>query len=50
MAIFSLTMPVAYGIAPVMGGLFNDGLGPLAIWYVGAGISLLGMLVFLIFF
>lgn len=36
MSIYGLTWGIAAGIGPVLGGLLNDNLGPVAIWYGGA--------------
>jgi MFS family permease len=46
MSLYALTWTVASAIGPVAGGLLNDNLGPLAVWYGGAGFGLLSALSF----
>jgi MFS family permease len=36
MSLYGLTWNVASGIGPVIGGMLNDNIGPVAIWYGGA--------------
>jgi MFS family permease len=43
MSIYGLTWSVAAAIGPVTGGLLNDYLAPVATWYGGMCIGLLGM-------
>ena len=53
MGVYGLTWGVAMGIGPVLGGMLNDRVAPVAIWYAGlvlggiasAGFVLLGRLV-----
>jgi MFS family permease len=40
MSFFSLSQGAGRGIAPLLGGLLNDNIGPKAIWYGGALIGL----------
>ena len=47
MGIFGLTWSVAAGIAPIMGGLLNDNLGPHFIWLGGMMVGLLGTTAFI---
>jgi MFS family permease len=42
MSVFNLTTGVARGTAPVIGGWLNDQIAPIAIWYGGALMALLG--------
>jgi MFS family permease len=46
MGIFGLTWSIAGGIAPIMGGLLNDNLGPRFIWLGGMMVGLLGVAAF----
>jgi MFS family permease len=46
MSLYTLTWSVAAGIGPVMGGLFNDNLGPKFIWWGGGLIGLIGVIGF----
>ena len=48
MSLYSLTMGAAKGIGPVIGGLLNDNISPVAIWYGGAVMGVLSACVFLI--
>lgn len=48
MSLYSVTWPVAQMIGPVMGGLLNDNLGPVTIWYGGLVIGLLSTAGFLL--
>jgi MFS family permease len=48
MSIAGLTWSAAAGIAPVLGGYLNDHLAPVAIWYGGFVIGILGTLGFYI--
>lgn len=46
MGIFGLTWSIAAGIAPIMGGLLNDNLGPRYIWVGGMLVGLLSVAAF----
>jgi MFS family permease len=46
MSIYGLTWSVGFGIGPVLGGLLNDHLAPVAIWYGGLVMALAGALGF----
>jgi MFS family permease len=48
MSISGLTWPAAAGIAPLLGGYLNDNIMPVATWYGGFLIGLLGILWFYI--
>ncbi|NIS79920.1 MAG: MFS transporter [Anaerolineales bacterium] len=48
MGLYSLVWSVGFGIGPVIGGLLNDQLAPVAIWYGGLVMGLLGAIGFLI--
>lgn len=48
MSLYGLTWGAASGIGPVVGGLLNDHMGPVAIWYGGGLIAAAGALYFLI--
>jgi MFS family permease len=43
MSIAGLTWPMAAGIAPILGGYLSDNVAPVAIWYGGFLIGLLGI-------
>jgi len=47
MSLYGLTWGVASGIGPVLGGFFNDNLGPSFIWYGGAVVGFISVLGFL---
>jgi predicted MFS family arabinose efflux permease len=36
MSVYALTWGLGFGIGPVIGGLLNDNLAPVAIWIFGA--------------
>jgi MFS family permease len=48
MSITGLTWSVAAGIAPILGGYLNDNIAPVATWYGGFMIGIVGMLWFFI--
>lgn len=48
MGIYSLTWGIGSGVAPVIGGLLYDHVAPVAMWYGGLVIGLLGTLGFLV--
>ena len=48
MSVAGLTWSAAAGIAPVLGGLLNDNIAPVATWYGGFTVGLLGLLGFFI--
>jgi MFS family permease len=47
MSVFGLAWRVALGVGPIVGGLLNDNLGPKSIWYGGAVIGVISVIVFL---
>ena len=47
MSIAGLSWSVAAGIAPLMGGYLNDNVSPVATWYGGIAIGIIGILDFL---
>jgi predicted MFS family arabinose efflux permease len=49
MSLYGLTWNVAQGIGPLVGGLMNDTLGPLAIWYTGGLAGLASAVLFFSF-
>ena len=42
MSVYNLTWGIATGIGPLIGGFLNDQIAPVAIWYGGALIGLMG--------
>jgi MFS family permease len=48
MGAYQLTWTVASGTAPVIGGLLNDYIAPVAIWYGGAVLAVIGSAGFLL--
>jgi MFS family permease len=48
MSVAGLTWSVAAGIAPILGGYLNDHIAPIATWYGGFVIGIIGILVFFI--
>jgi MFS family permease len=48
MSVAGLTWSAAVGIAPVLGGFLNDNIAPVATWYGGCVIGMLGLLGFFI--
>lgn len=48
MSLYGLTWGVAAGIAPVAGGLLNDNLGPVYIWYGGFIAGMIGAIGFVL--
>ena len=48
MSVYSLTWPLAAGFGPIFAGLLNDNIAPVAMWYGGLAVGLLGVGVFLI--
>jgi MFS family permease len=48
MSVAGLTWSAASGIAPVLGGYINDNIAPVATWYGGFAIGMLGLLGFFI--
>jgi MFS family permease len=47
MGVYNLMWPVGIGIAPVIGGLLNDQIAPVAIWYGALALGMSGALGFL---
>jgi MFS family permease len=50
MSITGLTWSVAAGIAPILGGYLNDNIAPVATWYGGFVIGVIGIIGFFIIF
>ena len=50
MSIFTLSWGLATGIGPIVGGLLNDNISPVSIWYGGGLISLVGAVMFFVQF
>ena len=48
MSIAGLTWSAAAGIGPLMGGYLNDNIAPVATWYGGFAIGIIGILGFLL--
>jgi MFS family permease len=48
MSVYSLTWGISLGIGPVIGGFLNDNLAPVAIWYGGLVMGLVGVLGFVL--
>ncbi len=48
MSVYSLTWGISLGIGPVIGGFLNDNLAPVAIWYGGLAMGLVGALGFVL--
>jgi predicted MFS family arabinose efflux permease len=48
MSLYGLTWNVAAGIGPVLGGLLNDNISPVAIWYGGALVGMVATLGFVL--
>jgi len=47
LGVLSLGYPVGSGIGPVLGGLLNDNIAPVAIWYGAAALSFASVMIFL---
>jgi MFS family permease len=48
MSVYSLTWGLAFGVGPVIGGLLNDHVAPVAIWYGTLVLGLMGTVGFLV--
>ena len=48
MSVYSLTWGISLGLGPVVGGFLNDNLAPVAIWYGGLAMGLVGTLGFVL--
>ena len=48
MSVYGLTWGVGFAIGPVLGGLLNDHVAPVAIWYSGLAMGLAGAVGFLL--
>jgi MFS family permease len=48
LGLFGITWNIGFGIAPVIGGLLNDRVAPVATWYGGAGLGLAAVWGFLV--
>jgi MFS family permease len=46
MSVYALTWGLGFGIGPVIGGLLNDRLAPVAIWAFGALVGVLAAAAF----
>jgi MFS family permease len=47
MGVFGMAMGLSFGIAPAVGGLISDNLGPVLVWQIMAAVALLSALGFL---
>jgi len=47
MSIYNLTASLASAVAPIVGGILNDSLGPKTIWYGGGAIGIFSVLLFI---
>ena len=50
MGILSLSWPLAAGVGPVIGGMLNDNISPLATWLGASSMALIGALGFVVLF
>ncbi len=50
MGILSLSWPLAAGVGPVIGGVLNDNISPLAMWLGASSMALFGALGFVVLF
>jgi MFS family permease len=48
MSLYGLTWNIASGIGPVLGGMLNDNLGPVSIWYGGAAFGAISVIGFIL--
>jgi len=48
MGLYTLTWTIGVGLGPVVGGLLNDHLAPVAMWYGGCLLALVATLLFLV--
>jgi MFS family permease len=48
LGILSLGWPIGAGVGPVIGGILNDNIAPIAIWYAGSLLALVGMTIFFV--
>jgi MFS family permease len=46
MGVFGMSMGISFGMAPALGGLINDNLGPVFIWYIMTILALLSAVFF----
>lgn len=46
MSLYSLTWGLAYGIGPLAGGVINDNISPVMVWYFGGLVGLISVLGF----
>jgi MFS family permease len=48
MGVYGMSFGLTFGLAPAVGGIINDSLGPVAVWYSMAGVALLSAISFLL--
>ncbi|MCA9913812.1 MAG: MFS transporter [Anaerolineae bacterium] len=48
LGVLSLGYPLGSGLGPVLGGILNDNVAPVAIWYGATAFSLVGVVVFFV--
>jgi MFS family permease len=48
MGVYGMSFGLSYGLAPAVGGMINDSLSPLLVWYSMAGVALLTAVSFLL--
>ncbi len=48
MSLYGLTWNIASGIGPVIGGMLNDNLGPISIWYGGAVFGVISVIGYIV--
>jgi MFS family permease len=47
MGVYGMSFGLSFGLAPAVGGMINDRLGPVVVWYSMAGVALLTAVAFL---
>jgi MFS family permease len=48
MGVYGMSFGLSFGLAPAVGGMINDRLGPVVVWYSMAGVALLTAVAFLV--
>ena len=48
MGVFGMSLGLSFGLAPIAGGIINDGIGPVFIWVIMAAVALLSAVSFLL--
>jgi MFS family permease len=48
MGVYGMSYGLTFGLAPAVGGIINDSLGPVAVWYSMTGVALLSAVSFLL--